>query len=120
MWARPAFSSDSRPSQTGRRAMPLSKTSILNDVFRTAPALLSEDDCAENVVIPFLLRLGYERRQMQRKVTITGISGRKFRKQADVILYIDGRAAIIVETKKIQHRLREEDANQVLSYAQLV
>ena len=100
--------------------MPLSKTKILDELFKTAPSLLSEDDCAENIVIPFLLRLGYDRQQMQRKVTITGFSGRKFRKQADIILFIDGRAAIIVETKKLQHRLREEDANQVLSYAQLV
>jgi len=91
----------------------------LDDIFRSAPTLVSEDDCAENIVIPFLLRLGYQNAQIRRKVTITGINIKKFKKQADIIIYINGRAALIIETKKISHRLNEEDANQALSYAQL-
>lgn len=100
--------------------MALVRTRILDELFQAAPRLLSEDDCAENIVIPFLMRLGYERAEVQRKVTIVGPTGRRFRKQADIILNRKGRPAIIVETKRLQHRLREEDANQVLSYAQLV
>ncbi|MFK0733041.1 MAG: N-6 DNA methylase [Gloeotrichia echinulata GP01] len=100
--------------------MPLNKKAILEDIFRNAPSLNSEDDCAENVVIPFLQRLGYDRHQIRRKVSITGTSGHRFRKQADIVVYINQRPALVVETKRIQHRLKEDDVNQVLSYAQLL
>lgn len=100
--------------------MPLNKQAILDDIFRNAPPLNSEDDCAENVVIPFLLRLGYDSNQIGRKVSITGTSGHRFRKQADIVVYIGERPSLVVETKRIQHRLREEDVNQALSYAQLL
>jgi len=100
--------------------MPLNKQAILDDIFRKAPPLNSEDDCAENVVIPFIMRLGYDRNQIRRKVSITGTSGHRFRKQADIVVYIGERPALVVETKRIQHRLSEEDVNQALSYAQLL
>ncbi|MTJ54613.1 N-6 DNA methylase [Anabaena sp. UHCC 0253] len=100
--------------------MPLNKQSILDDIFRNAPTLNSEDDCAENIVIPLLQRLGYDKNNIRRKVSITGISGRKFRKQADIVVYINERPALVIETKRIQHSLKEEDVNQVLSYAQLL
>jgi len=100
--------------------MSLNKQAILDDIFRSAPTLNSEDDCAENIVIPFLLSLGYERNQIGRKVSITGTSGNRFRKQADIVVYINERPSLVVETKRIQHRLSEEDVNQALSYAQLL
>ena len=100
--------------------MPSNKQAILEDIFRNAPPLNSEDDCAENVVVPFLQRLGYDRNQIRRKVSITGTSGQKFRKQADIVVYVNECPALVVETKRIQHRLKEEDVNQALSYAQLL
>lgn len=100
--------------------MVLNKRTILEDIFRTAPPLDSEDDCAENVIVPFLLRIGYERSQLHRKVTISGPSGRKFRKQADIVVYIGDSPGLVVEAKRAKHRLHEEDANQALSYAQLL
>ncbi|OCQ90656.1 restriction endonuclease subunit M [Nostoc sp. MBR 210] len=100
--------------------MPLNKQAILEDIFRNAPPLNSEDDCAENIVIPFLQRLGYERNQIGRKVSIIGTSGQRFKKQADIVVYLNERPALVVETKRIQHRLKEEDVSQVLSYAQLI
>jgi type I restriction enzyme M protein len=99
--------------------MSLNKRAILEDIFRNAPTLISEDDCAENVVVPLLLRLGYTQNQIRRKVTIISQSGRKFRKQADLILFKNEIPALVVETKRLSHKLREEDANQALSYAQL-
>ncbi len=100
--------------------MSLNKQSILDDIFRNSPLLNSEDDCAENVVIPFLQRLGYDRNQIGRKVSITGTSGHRFRKQADIVVNVNGHPALVIETKRIQPRLKEEDVNQVLSYAQLL
>lgn len=100
--------------------MPLNKQAILDDIFHNAPPLNSEDDCAENIVIPLLLRLGYDRNQIGRKVSITGTSGHRFRKQADIVIYTGERPSFVVETKRIQHRLKEEDVNQALSYAQLL
>jgi type I restriction enzyme M protein len=100
--------------------LPLNKHAILDDIFRNSPPLVSEDDCAENIVIPFLLRLGYSRNQIRRKVSIRGVTGRAFKKQADIVIYIDNSSGLVVETKKVQHRLREEDANQALAYAQLL
>lgn len=106
--------------QIGEWSMPLNKQAILDDIFRNAPRLNSEDDCAENIVIPFLLRLGYNKNQIGRKVSITRNSGHRFRKQADIVVNIQERPSLVVETKRIQNRLREEDVNQVLSYAQLL
>lgn len=97
----------------------MNKQAIIDDIFRSASSLISEDDCAENIVVPFLLRLGYDRSQIRRKVTIIGVSGRRFKRQADLVVFINESPALVVETKKLQHRLREEDANQVLAYAQL-
>lgn len=100
--------------------MPFNKTAILNNIFLSAPLLVSEDDCAENIVVPFLLSLGYDRNQIRRKHSITGTFHKKFRKQADLVVYFNNSPALVIETKKLKHRLREEDANQVLSYAQLL
>lgn len=100
--------------------MPLNKQAILDDIFRNVPQLNSEDDCAEDVVIPFLLRLGYDKKQIGRKVSITGTSGYRFRKQADIVVYVGERPSLVVETKRIRHHLKEEDVNQALSYAQLL
>lgn len=100
--------------------MALNKKAILDQIFATAPPVVSEDDVAENVVVPFLLRLGYDALSIRRKVTIQGTGGKKFRKQADIVVYVDGKPGLVVETKRITRRLREEDANQALSYAQLL
>jgi type I restriction enzyme M protein len=97
-----------------------SKRAILEDIFRSAGHLESEDDTAENIVIPFLLRLGYDRADIRRKVSIVGRSGKGFTKQADIVVDVEGRAGLVVETKRLRHALREEDANQVLSYATLL
>ncbi len=66
------------------------------------------------------LSIGFVRSQLKRKVTIKGVSGLKFNKQADIIVFVDGLPGMVVETKRITHRLRAEDANQALSYAQLL
>jgi type I restriction enzyme M protein len=100
--------------------MPSNKKRILDDIFRTTPPLVSEDDCAENIVAPLLLRLGFERGQIRRKVTIKGPSGQAFKKQADIVVMIGESAGLVIETKKIQHKLQDEDENQALSYAQLL
>ena len=100
--------------------MLLNKQAILDDIFRNTPPLNSEDDCAENIVVPLLQRLGYDKNNIGRKVSITGISGHKFRKQAEIVVYVNELPALVIETKRIQHSLKEEDVNQVLSYAQLL
>jgi type I restriction enzyme M protein len=101
-------------------AVAKSKRAILEDIFRSAGHLESEDDTAEKVVIPFLRRLGYDSADIRRKVSIGAGSGRRFKKQADIVVYVDGRPGLVIETKRLKRRLREEDANQALSYAQLL
>lgn len=98
----------------------LNRQAILDDIFRTAPQMYSEDDCAENIVVPFLLRLGFQKANIRRKVTVTGPSGSRLRKQADIVIGIDQNSLAVIEVKKLRHRLAEEDANQALSYARLV
>ena len=107
-------------SWIGDIIMTLNRIAIIEELFRLAPNLLSEDDCAENIVIPLLLRLGYDRSQIQRKVSISSDDGKKFKKQADIVIYIDKTPAAVIETKRLRHKLRGEDANQALSYAQLL
>lgn len=100
--------------------MALSRTAILEDLFANAPELVSEDDCAENIVVPFFLRLGYARDQIRRKVAIRDPAGRSYKKQSDIVIYREGRPLLVVETKRLTHKLKEEDANQALAYAQLM
>lgn len=100
--------------------MSLNRRAILDELFSTSPALESADDCAENIVIPFLLRLGYARGDIRRRVTIRSATGTAFRKQADVVVLHDEAPAMVVETKRLRHRLTADDANQVLAYGQLI
>lgn len=69
--------------------MTLNRKAIFEELFNLAPNLYSEDDCAENIVIPLLLRLGYDRAQIQRKVSILNKDGKRFKKQADIVIYIN-------------------------------
>lgn len=98
----------------------MTKRAALEDIFRHAPALQSEDDCAENIVVPFLNRLGHARSDIARKVTISAGDNRALRKQADLVVQAGGSPALVVEVKRIDHNLNQDDANQVLSYAQLL
>jgi type I restriction enzyme M protein len=92
---------------------------ILDDLFDRAPDLVSEDDCGEAIVVPFLKALGHS--DMARKVTIPVPTGEKtiFR-QADIIVRVGGKAGMVVETKRLSHRLDDEDTSQALAYAELL
>lgn len=92
---------------------------ILDDLFEHANDLISEDDCAEGIVIPVLKALGHT--DLGRKVTIPVPTEEKviFR-QADIVVRIAGAERLVVETKRLSHKLDEEDASQVLAYAELL
>jgi type I restriction enzyme M protein len=92
----------------------------LDDLVNHAPSLTSADDCAENIVIPLLIRTGFTPGQISRKVSITRPGSQGFYRQADIVVYCDGRPMMVVETKRLGHRLKEEDSNQALAYAQLL
>jgi type I restriction enzyme M protein len=92
----------------------------LDDLFSHAPSMTSEDDCVENIVIPLLTRIGFTRSQIRRKVPVTRPGSQGFCKQADIVVYSDGRPMMVVETKRPGHRLKEEDSNQALAYAKLL
>lgn len=92
---------------------------LLDDMFKKANGLVSEDDCAEAIVIPLLKTLGHI--NFGRKVTIPVPSGEKliFR-QADIVVRVGEQSRMVVETKRLTHKLDEEDASQVLAYAELL
>jgi type I restriction enzyme M protein len=92
----------------------------LDDLVNHAPSLTSADDCAENIVIPLLIRTGFTPGQISRKVSITRPGSQGFYRQADIVVYCDGRPMMVVETKRLGHRLKEEDSNQALAYAKLL
>jgi len=98
----------------------LTPRTILDDLFNHAPSLTSEDDCAVNIVIPFLIRTGFTPDQIRRKVSVTRPGSQGFGKQADIVVYSDGRPMMVVDTKRLSHRLKEEDSNQALAYARLL
>jgi type I restriction enzyme M protein len=92
---------------------------LLDDLFKNANDLVSEDDCAEAVVIPLLKALGHM--DISRKVTVPVPTGEKviFR-QADIIIRVKGQPRMVVETKRLTHKLDDEDTSQVLAYAELL
>lgn len=92
---------------------------ILDDLFLHADGLVSEDDCAEVIVIPMLKTLGHS--NLSRKVAIPVPSGEKtiFR-QADIVVRVNGHPRMVIETKRLTHKLDEEDASQALAYAELL
>lgn len=92
---------------------------ILDDLFRHASGLVSEDDCAETIVIPLLKTVGHS--QLSRKVTIPVPSGEKtIYRQADIVIRVNGEPRMVIETKRLSHKLDEEDASQALAYAELL
>ena len=93
---------------------------ILDELFSDAPSLTSEDDCAENIVIPLLIRIGFAPGQIRRKVSVTRPGSQGAGKQADIVIFSDDRPMMVVETKRPSRGLKEEDSNQVLAYAQLL
>src|SRR5215207_3939398 len=101
------------------KAHPVNLKQVLDDLFAHANDLVSEDDCAEAIVIPLLKTLGHI--DLGRKVTIPVPSGEKviFR-QADIVVRVGGKARMVVETKRLSHKLDEEDASQALAYAELL
>ena len=102
------------------RVRQVTPRTILDDLFNHAPSLTSEDDCTESIVIPLLIRTGFTPSQIRRKVSITRQGSQGFCKQADIVIYSDGRPMMVVETKRLGHRLTEEDSNQALAYTQLL
>src|SRR5438876_251683 len=97
--------------------MPLA--SILDLLFSSAGELTSEDDCAEHIIVPLLQHLGHS--SISRKVSIPIPSGEnKLYRQADLVVRMNNDPRLVVETKRLSHRLDEEDTSQVLAYAELL
>ena len=73
---------------------------VLNSLFERATDLVSEDDCAEAIVIPLLKTLDHT--DVGRKVTIPVPKGEKtiFR-QADIVVRVAGKPRMVVETKTL-------------------
>ncbi len=92
---------------------------ILDGLFQHAGVLISEDDCGEGIVIPLLKLLGHT--DLARKFTVPVPSGEKtiFR-QADIVVRVKNKPSMVIETKRLTHKLDEEDASQALAYAELL
>lgn len=92
---------------------------FLDSLFKKGAQLTSEDDCAENIVVPLLNFIGH--RDIGRKVTIPVPGGEnKIFRQADLVVRVKGDIRMVIETKRLSHRLDDEDTSQVLAYAELL
>jgi len=100
--------------------MPLDRRAILEELLPEAGLPVSEDACTESIVIPLLLRLGFEHHQLQRNVTIRDAHGKSLGAHAGLLVTIDDHPALVVEAKDLSHRLNDEDVNRALAYARLL
>lgn len=92
---------------------------LIADMFERANDLVSEDDCAEAIVVPVLKALGHG--ELSRKVSIPVPTGeRTIFRQADIVVKENGNPRMVVETKRLSHKLDDEDTSQVLAYAELL
>ncbi len=81
----------------------------------------SETDTAHKIVVPYLENLGFKKSEMGFEFPIKAQigSGKAKTVFADIVIRQKGRAVMIVEIKKADHRLEERDKEQAISYARL-
>jgi type I restriction enzyme M protein len=83
--------------------------------------LSSEEDAIQKIVVPYLENLGFRKSEMDFEFPIKAQIGSGKAKTifADIVVNVAGRAIMIVEVKKSDHRLEERDKEQAISYARL-
>jgi len=89
--------------------------------------LYSEQDAETKVIVPELIRLGYDEASPARRVVlrfrepITVNQGRETRTiAADIVVHVHGEPLIVIDAKNPREYLTDNDREQVISYARLV
>ncbi len=91
------------------------------------PELYSEQDAETKVIVPALKELGYDEGHPVRNVVlrfrhpISAQQGRERRTiYADIVVFVDNAAVIVIDAKNPRQYLTDNDREQVISYARLV
>jgi type I restriction enzyme M protein len=91
------------------------------------PELYSEQDAETKVVVPALVKLGYDENDANRRVVlrfrepIPVHQGREQRTiTADIVVHVHGEPLIVIDAKNPRDLLTDNDREQVISYARLV
>jgi len=81
----------------------------------------SETDTAHKIIVPYLENLGFKKSEMEFEYPIKAQIGSKKAKTvfADIVIKQKGKAVMVVEIKKTDHRLEKRDREQAISYARL-
>ena len=81
----------------------------------------SETDTAHKIIVPYLENLGFKKSEMEFEFPIKAQigSGKAKTVFADIVIRQKGKAVVIIEIKKPDHRLEERDREQAISYARL-
>lgn len=81
----------------------------------------TEEDVVQKIVVPYLENLGFRKSDMDFEFPIKAQigSGKAKTVFADIVVKSSGRAIMIIEVKKSDHRLEERDKEQAISYARL-
>lgn len=82
---------------------------------------LTETDTSHKIIVPYLENLGFKKSEMEFEFPIKAQigSGKAKIVFADIVIRQKGKAVMIVEIKKSDHRLEERDREQAISYARL-
>jgi type I restriction enzyme M protein len=96
-------------------------------IFAMIPDLYSEQDVETKVVVPELVKLGYDEKKRSRGVVlrfqhpITAQQGRQKKTiRADVVVFVNDSPLIVVDSKNPRQYLTDNDREQVISYARLI
>lgn len=81
----------------------------------------TETDVSHKVIVPYLEGLGFKKSDMDFEFPVKAQigSGKAKTVFADIVIRQKGKAVMIVEIKKLDHRLEERDREQAISYARL-
>jgi len=92
------------------------------------PELYSEQDAETKIIVPELVRLGYDESKRQTNGVVLKFrhsidvhQGRQKKTiQADIIVFVHDAPVIVIDAKNPREYLTDNDREQVISYARLV
>lgn len=97
------------------------KEKILNELISEAGVLKTEEDVLTKIVIPFLEKLGYNKKEMSYQEYVDAVVGtKKVKGKADIVIRINSQPVIALDGKAWGESLKEEYVLQVQSYAKLI
>lgn len=89
--------------------------------FALGKTVKTEEDVKVKIVVPYLLSLGYDNKDLRfENVIPVQVGTRKVPLRSDIEIMVDGHTEIVIDVKSPSHTINDADLLQASSYAKLV